>query len=752
MRDGVIYSIDGATLDEKSMSFFMLVEPGTKTVSLSGKVKISDNTSWKLYRGETEIATKVAASVDGSLIDGDNPFYIVTTTGLIERTYELNIYRSFYAKITYMFGGNQIGMDEAATGYEFSLPEAFDIQGYTFSHWTDSEAATVTSTIPWGDVSFFAVASANSYTLTLDPAGGNLSENSVTVTYNKEYFLPTPTRRGYEFWGWYDDGYFIASRGIWTVPFELNLTAHWRATPYSVTYDLNGGTNASSNPTTYTVEDHIVFVPATKPGYTFLGWFDEQGNEVVSIEPGTIGEINLIARWNEGNIYVVSFDPNGGEVSVASMDVQYDREYTLPVPIRRGYEFVGWYDDASVFPQSGTWGATSAKSLTAHWSAIVYTISYDLNGGTNASSNPTTYTVEDHIVFAPATKPGYTFLGWFDAQNDVISEIEVGTIGDLSLNALWNAVKNKLEVSSIDDSKGTVEVVSGEGYTGESVSVKATPCEELIFSGWFSDGSVVSFKQNYTFVMPSKDYSLVAYFSTKEEMGIEPAILSDYEVTYGLYPQTKITNQNTIAALNEINVKDEQGYVAYYGQKYYKYGSWYKVEPIWWTVLPSSESDLFLISKFALDYTGYIDSTTEFRYAASYIRRWLTNQFFSKAFHYGDSFIKTTEVDNSAESTGVNNNKYATDPTYDKVFLLSYAEASNPLYFYSSASRICYRSSEKQYTTSWWTRSPYTCAPTKTTFGYGARYVDHDGTFDYDDSGWADTKRGIRPALHLDLD
>ena len=99
MRDGVIYSIDGATLDEKSMSFFMLVEPGTKTVSLSGKVKISDNTSWKLYRGETEIATKVAASVDGSLIDGDNPFYIVTTTGLIERTYELNIYRSFYAKI-----------------------------------------------------------------------------------------------------------------------------------------------------------------------------------------------------------------------------------------------------------------------------------------------------------------------------------------------------------------------------------------------------------------------------------------------------------------------------------------------------------------------------------------------------------------------------------------------------------------------------------------------------------------------------
>ncbi len=41
---------------------------------------------------------------------------------------------------------------------------------------------------------------------------------------------------------------------------------------YSITYELDGGTNAPENPDSYTVEDAIILMPPTQNGYTFVGW------------------------------------------------------------------------------------------------------------------------------------------------------------------------------------------------------------------------------------------------------------------------------------------------------------------------------------------------------------------------------------------------------------------------------------------------------------------------------------------------
>ncbi len=79
-----------------------------------------------------------------------------------------------------------------------------------------------------------------------------------------------------------------------------------------------------------------------------------------------------------------------------------------------GYHFLGWYDAAEggnlITNISST--ATGTKDLYAHWD---YTITYDLDGGTNGA-NPTHYEFGTGVAsFAPASKTGHDFQGWYDA-------------------------------------------------------------------------------------------------------------------------------------------------------------------------------------------------------------------------------------------------------------------------------------------------------------------------------------------------
>lgn len=68
-----------------------------------------------------------------------------------------------------------------------------------------------------------------------------------------------------------------------------------------------------------------------------------------------------------------------------------------------------------------------------------YSIEYVLNGGVN-NGNPTTYTSRDRIVFNDAVRTGYTFAGWYlnaDFEGENISEISIGSSGDMVLYAKW---------------------------------------------------------------------------------------------------------------------------------------------------------------------------------------------------------------------------------------------------------------------------------------------------------------------------
>ena len=129
-------------------------------------------------------------------------------------------------------------------------------------------------------------------------------------------------------------------------------------------------------------------------------------------------------------LYTVRFDTNGG-TSVAPLRVEEGKTASAPTaePTRSGYSFAGWNSDFSE-------PVTDNITVAAIWTPQSYTVAYDLNGGTGVGSNPETYTIEDDVALAGATRENCTFLGWYTQSGIQVTNLK-GNYGALTLKAKW---------------------------------------------------------------------------------------------------------------------------------------------------------------------------------------------------------------------------------------------------------------------------------------------------------------------------
>ena len=425
--------------------------------------------------------------------------------------------------------------------------------------------------------------------------------------------------------------------------------------------------------------------------------------------------------YNIGGTVDVNYDGNGGTPKISNEQIKKTKGYINNDPNKtadkNGYNFDNWVlTDYRINAKNHH----AYLNLKAQYGIESYRIVYYLNGGTNNSSNPSTYTIEDSITFAAPTKTGYTFLGWY-SNGTTITEIPLGSTGELNVEARWSANLNSLSVTSEDASKGSVAITSGNGYSGESITVAATPVGDWAFEGWYHDSIKVSDDATYTFIMPTSDYSLVANFFTKAEaeerrLGITPTISKDGKtITYGLYPQTNVNDSTLISSLNSLTTSEANGWYLYDGNYYAKVSAkpydsrctfdnrttiksgttyWFKCEPIAWNILSNTNGEYYIVSSVLLDAHCYYKSTSnrtidgQTVYANNYkysdIRTWLNEDFYNSAFALGNEYIQTATVDNSASTTDYPSNKYACDNTEDKVFLPSYQDYRNSSYGFST--------------------------------------------------------------------
>lgn len=231
-----------------------------------------------------------------------------------------------------------------------------------------------------------------------------------------------------------------SSNGVDEKAFVLKLNVE--ESDFAIEYVLNGGINSSENPAGYnTLNTPLELKAPTKAGYEFAGWYADEACtvEAGTIAEGTLGDVKVYAKWNVVT-YNVKYELAGGvnaEANPATYTVE--DEIALAEPTKVGYEFAGWYADPEYTVSAATIakGTTGDVTVYAKWTAVVYNINYDLDGGVNAEGNPATFTVEDEVVLANPTKESHSFLGWVDAEGNAVTKIEKGTVADVTLKATW---------------------------------------------------------------------------------------------------------------------------------------------------------------------------------------------------------------------------------------------------------------------------------------------------------------------------
>jgi uncharacterized repeat protein (TIGR02543 family) len=245
--------------------------------------------------------------------------------------------------------------------------------GGTLYSWPHTLSANITMHAQWKENT---PPPAQQYTITFDTHGGS-EMTVITQDEGTTVEKPTnPTRNGYDFEGWHS-AVTGGTEYAWPHALTTNVTMHaqWTATPYTITYNLNGGTNNAANPVSYTVENPTTtLAEPCRADYTMGGWYDNAGftgNAVVTIPAGSRGNKTFYARWTAVN-YTIAYTLNGGTNNAAN-PVSYTVEnpaITLAEPSRADYTFGGWYDNAGFTGTAVTIipaGSTGAKTFYAKW-------------------------------------------------------------------------------------------------------------------------------------------------------------------------------------------------------------------------------------------------------------------------------------------------------------------------------------------------------------------------------------------------
>ena len=441
--------------------------------------------------------------------DGQNVMNLATVQGAVVNLYA--IWTTIYT-IDYDLAGGTVAGENPTTYSEYNSDITLvnpTREGYTFAGWTGTGLTEATMTVvitsgSTGDRSYTATWTPITYSISYDLAGGSVAtDNPVTYTIETQTFtLVNPTKAGYNFAGWTGIGLDAAST---TVTIDLgstgdrSYTATWTPVTYMVRFNKNSdaATGTMENQLfTYDVAQNLTsnsFTTST-PGYGFAGWSTTADGEVVYSDGQSVSNlasqqdavVDLYAQWTP-IVFSINYHLGGGSLTTTNNSYTVnDATITLDVPTRTYYVFAGWYDNSGFTGNAVTViasGSTGNVELWAKWTPITYTITYDLAGGSVATSNPTSYTIESEpITLVNPTREDYFFTGWTgtDLTNAVTTvTIPTGSTGDRSYTANWIELGDMVPYLAYDTTTGTFEPQLAQIYTTVSSSTIA------MSDGWY---------------------------------------------------------------------------------------------------------------------------------------------------------------------------------------------------------------------------------------------------------------------------
>ncbi len=318
------------------------------------------------------------------------------------------------------------------------------LEGYVISQ----SPAAGSSQIEGGEVNIYVSKGKRPINVTFDANGGSVRTTSGIVYAASAYgALPVPTNRGYVFKGWYTSasgGEKVTESTLAISESDHTLFAQWIGQEYQISFDGNGGeVHGGGISVTYkAVYGSLPY--ATRTGYNFAGWYDENGKEVTE---STVfkAESNqtLTAQWT-ANRYMVYFEGNGGDIPQSSKVVTFGESYgSLGTPSRDGYTFDGWFTSSkggSKVSANDIYLTDGNTTLYAQWTALITSIKFDANGGMVSVSSLDIAVGDTYGSLPIPIRDFYDFEGWYTSKSggEQITESTVATGSkEITVYALW---------------------------------------------------------------------------------------------------------------------------------------------------------------------------------------------------------------------------------------------------------------------------------------------------------------------------
>ena len=339
--------------------------------------------------------------------------------------------------------------------------------------------------------------------------------------------LGRTSRPGYTFAGWYtnaDGGRRFTQEDKITE--SMTVYARWTANnTVTLTYDKAAADAAEVMPnTTETVLSGQSLTNAGKklgitsrPGYTFGGWYTEKNGEGSSFNETFVIEVSMTvyAKWIPNAEVTLTYDkaaidaaevvPNTAEVVLSGQSLAQAGR-VIGSTSRPGYTFDGWYteENGAGVRFNETFAIEENMVVYAKWTPNVkVTLTYDKAAKDAAEVMPNAKETvlsgqslsNAGKVLGSTNRPGYTFGGWYTAENgngDLFNEISV-IEESMTVYAKWvpNAEATLTYDKDAADAAAVVPnttetVLSGQSLVNAGKQLGSTSRPGYTFGGWYT--------------------------------------------------------------------------------------------------------------------------------------------------------------------------------------------------------------------------------------------------------------------------
>ena len=227
------------------------------------------------------------------------------------------------------------------------------------------------------------------------------------------------------------------------------------------------------------------------------------------LNPGTLGADGLKA---------VTLDLGGGKLGNSSEDIQIivktGSEFTAPAsdgltrPDGDAGSFFMWLGSNGKFYAPGDSVPAEVTKLTAQWTAPIYAVTLNTNGGTINSGNVTSYTYGVGATLPTAgdmTYTGHTFVGWYDNENLTGSPVTAIGGTETGNKEYWAKWEINQYTITVKPENGKADITITQDY-GTPITAPADPTREgYTFMGWDTEIPTTMPAENITLKAKWKD-------------------------------------------------------------------------------------------------------------------------------------------------------------------------------------------------------------------------------------------------------